>query len=487
MSLASGRREHALDRRSAGGARFAARPGMRSVLALLVTLTISSPATPQTAADGPDRIRLTAALERLIDTGEPRHTSHDEGEWLQAQVERAVARNDTAIVDLARRAAAPIVVRVTAPVSPTTEPFVLTVMTRAVLTVRPAADYRAEIWLSFDGGEWTRLGVVSPDRETSLQVPPEAVNAGVHHARVSARMTFSPESGLEPEVRSLPDVFFARYDPAINVRHDARLLVASAIDISAHRLDARLPDLPFGLWLQTLALSHGGQFDERFWRTAFCEERVAEAGVRPDGRNICALVDFMVAGAVGRIWIRTGRIEASSGGVRWLVEVPEVEGMLMGGIEFRSVSLLPELLATPREAWPSGDVSIAPEEISLTVAKQTVRITAQVRNIGGEPLHDVHVTIAMATGNERGQSLARVVDIAPYGATPIEAELPLNNRYATVMIQAMQLGEHAPHESWIPDPTPENSVAFRIVNPRAAPAGYADWIRSQCGHVCRGY
>ena len=62
-----------------------------------------------------------------------------------------------------------------------------------------------------------------------------------------------------------------------------------------------------------------------------------------------------------------------------------------------------------------------------------------------------------------------------------------NARYATVVIQAMQLGEHAPHESWTPDPTPENSVAFRIVNPRAAPVGYADWIRSQCGHICRGF
>jgi hypothetical protein len=409
MSPARASRKHDRDGGSSGGARFASRPGMRSVLAFLVTLSISSPATPQTAVDSADRIRLTAALDRLIETGEPRHTSHDDGEWLQAEVDRAVARNDTPIVRLARRAAAPIVVRVAAPVSATTEPFVLTVLTRPVLRIKPAADYSAEIWISSDGGEWTRLGVVSPDRGSGLRVPPEAVNAGVHHARLSARVTFSPESGLEPEVRNLPDVFFARYDPAIDVRTDARLLVASAIDIPARRLDGALPDLPFGLWLQTLVLSHGGQFDERFWRTTFCEDRVAEAGIRPDGRSVCAVVDFMAAGAVGRIWIRTGRIEASSGDVRWLVEVPEVEGMLMGGIEFRSVALLPELLVTPREAWPSsGDVSIAPEEISLSVVKQTVRVTAQVRNIGGEPLHGVHVSIAMATGNERGQSLARV-------------------------------------------------------------------------------
>jgi hypothetical protein len=462
---------------------------MRFLAAVLVALAIPAAAGAQAGPDAVDRGRVIAALETLAMTGEPGHSSHDEGEWLQAQVNRAVARNDTEIVRLASRAAAPLVVRVTAPVSATTEQFVLTVLTRPVLTVMPAADYSAEIWISSDGGEWTRLGVVRPGGESGLQVlPPEAVNAGVHHAHLRAHVTFSPESGLEPEVRSLPDVFFARYDPAINVRTDARLLVASAISMPARRLDGALPDLPFGLWLHALVLSHGGQFDEGSWRTAFCEERVAEAGIRPDGRSVCALIDFMAAGAIGRIWIRTGRIEVSGGDVRWLVEAPEVEGMMMGGVEFRSLSLLPELLVTPREAWPSsGDVSVAPEEISLIVGKQTVRVTAQIRNIGGEPLHGVHVSIAMATGRERGQLLARVVDLAPNSATPIEAELPLNNRYATVVIQAMQLGEHAPHEAWTPDPTPGNSVAFRIVNPQAAPAGYADWIRSQCGYVCRGF
>jgi hypothetical protein len=462
---------------------------MRWALPLLFTLSMASPASSQTAIEISERIRLIEALERLMETGEPRHTSHDEGEWLQAQVDRAVARNDTEIVRLARRAASPIVARVPAPVSMTTDTFGLTVLTQPVLTIKPAADYSAEIWLSSDGGEWTRLGVVGPGREWSLPVlPPEALSAGVHQARLSARVTFSPESGLDPEVRSLRDVFFARYDPATNFRTDARLLLASAIDVPARRLDATLPDLPFGLWLQALVLSHGGEFEERAWRTGFCEERVAEAGVRPDGRRICALVDFLVNGAIGRIWVRTGRIEATSGDVRWLAEVPEVEGMLMGGIEFRSVALLPDLLGTPREAWPSsGDVAVAAEDISLIVGKQTVRVTAQIRNIGGEPLHGVHVSIAMGTGNDRGQLLSRVVDVPPDSATSIEAELPLLNRYAAVVIQAMQLGEHAPHESWTPDPTPENSVAFRIVNPRAAPAGYADWLRSQCGHICRGF
>ena len=41
------------------------------VAGLVVTLAVQTPAW--------DRARLTLALERLIETGEPRHVDHDEG------------------------------------------------------------------------------------------------------------------------------------------------------------------------------------------------------------------------------------------------------------------------------------------------------------------------------------------------------------------------------------------------------------------------
>jgi hypothetical protein len=36
-------------------------------------------------------------------------------------------------------------------------------------------------------------------------------------------------------------------------------------------------------------------------------------------------------------------------------------------------------------------------------------------------------------------------------------------------------------DSWNPDPTPDDACAFRIMNPRAAPPRYAEWLRDQAG------
>jgi hypothetical protein len=457
---------------------------MRWCVLAVVTLATVPPAAAQVA----DRSLVHASLENLMLTGEPGHNTHDEGEWLQAAVASAFARNDTETISLAQRASAPIRVRVMTPVSATTAPLALTVLTRRVLSLDPHVSYRAEILVASDGGEWISAGSVESNAETSLsRLPAEAVQAGVHRLQVVVRVTYESASGLPPEERSLPDVVYGRFDPGVNSRTDARLYLTSAIDTRARRLHPSLPDLPFGLWLQTLVLSHGGQFDESYWRTSFCEERIAEAGLMPQGRNICAMVDFMVGGAIGRVWVRTGRVEGNGSEVRWLVEAPEFDGMTMGGVEFQSIASLPDLLATPRESWRSGDVAVAPEEMSIQVGRTSVRLTATVRNIGPEPLHGVYLSVVMSSGDDRGVRRAVVMDLPAYDSRLLELELPLMTRHAAVVIQALQIGEHAPHETWTPDPTPENTVAFRIVNPAAAPRGYAARIAAMCGPVCRGY
>ena len=45
----------------------------------------------------------------------------------------------------------------------------------------------------------------------------------------------------------------------------------------------------------------------------------------------------------------------------------------------------------------------------------------------------------------------------------------------------------APHDSWSPDPTPDDAVAFRIVSPHRAPKGFAASLVEQCGPICRGF
>ena len=85
---------------------------MRLVAVFCASVLAVGASGPPVVTNGGERARLVAALERLITTGEPRHTNHDEGEWLQHAVDEAIGRGDRGIERLAIRAAAPIVARV---------------------------------------------------------------------------------------------------------------------------------------------------------------------------------------------------------------------------------------------------------------------------------------------------------------------------------------------------------------------------------------
>jgi hypothetical protein len=119
-----------------------------------------------------------------------------------------------------------------------------------------------------------------------------------------------------------------------------------------------------------------------------------------------------------------------------------------------------------------------------------IDVIATVRNFGGADLHNAHVSIIAATGG-RGQTptgrRSFVVNVPGGGSAEVTASFPMPAGYGTVLVHAAQLTNHTPFGTWTGDPTPEDSVAFRIVNPRAAPRGYADSLRAQCGFVCRGF
>ena len=461
---------------------------MRSVLAILIALISCAPLAAQLMPA--DRARTIDALERLLETGEPRHASHDEGEWLQAEVDRASAVNDFEIIRLAQRAAAPIVARVDAPASAADQPLLLTIATYKVLQLKAPVGYDAELWASVDGAEPVRLGALAPDQRADFDtaVPFAGKSAGLHHLRISARVTFQESSGLPEEMRQLPDIVYARYEAGAKGANDARVFISQAATVSARRLDSSLPKVSFQSWLSSVVTSRGGQFSAEEWRTAYCEERVVEGAAKPSGRAICAVAYFGAMGTNGTIWIRTGRLEGTGPDVRWHAERPVFEGMRLRGREYESLASLPGLLSTPADDWPSGDVSVAPEEMTISVDRGTVRLNAIVRNNGPQPLVGVALAVSYAAGRELGMNRQLVIDLTPHGSKDIEVEFPLLYRYGAVVLQALQIGgEHGPFESWSPDPTPEDSVAFRIVNPRQAARGYVEWVKKQCGPPCRGF
>ena len=440
-----------------------------------------------------DRARVIAALHRLMTTGEPRHTNHDDGQWLQAEVDAAFARGDAEIERLALRAAVPLLARVTAPVSSIRELPALSIEMWPVLKVPRPATYTAAIDASVDGGELVTIDTLTNGRGASIGrfLPAAASLPGLHHLRLRATLTFASGSGLAVETRDLPELVYALYDPASTKVADAALLVESAAAASAQRLDGALPPIRFDQWLRTLVLQYGGEFKPSSeWRTAYCDERLLEPGIHARTRNICVVAEFFFLdrySGVEQIWIRTGRVELAETEVRWLAEAPAFEGLMLRGVESGTLASLTDILRNPPDDWPLGDVSVAPEDITVAVRANSVHVEAALRNTGSADLRNVLVMVSMTTDGQKDTRRQLLVNVPQGGSTTVATDLPLLDRYGVVMVHAMQFSEHVIQGMSPFDPTPDDVVAFRIVNPRQAPRGYAEWLKSQCGPICRGF
>ncbi len=263
--------------------------------------------------------------------------------------------------------------------------------------------------------------------------------------------------------------------------------------MSARRLDAALPDVPFATWLHDVAAPYRGKKAvEDEWRITYCDELSVEAGLSPRRRDLCTVAYFTLTGGWGEIWLRTGRIELTDSEVKWLAEAPAVETIRLRHSDCREVSdglsTLPGLLAADPSSWPSADLSVAPEDIVVTRTAATVHIAAVIRNSGNANSRGAEVTIgAVTSAADRGITRSFVVDVPRGGTTKIELSLPFSASYGAVVADVMQISEHTPHDSWNPDPTPDDAVAFRIIGPQHAPKGFAASLIAQCGPICRGF
>src|SRR6476620_1051312 len=115
------------------------------VIASLIVLKVALSATQDVRPSEPTRERVIAALEKLLVTGEPRHTSHDDGQWLQMEVNAAIARGDAEVTRLAQRAAIPLIASARTPVSPIgVNPPVMIEMP-AILTLPMPVAYHADL------------------------------------------------------------------------------------------------------------------------------------------------------------------------------------------------------------------------------------------------------------------------------------------------------------------------------------------------------
>ena len=469
---------------------------MRSILVVGLMLLSAVPLRAQGVRPREStRGRVILSLEQLLITGAPRHTSHDEGQWLQTEVSAAVGRGDAEITRLAQRASIPLVAHALTPVSPLGDNPPVTIEMPAVLTLPTPVTYRANLFASVDGGDLVPAGTVSSAQKNGSldwSLLPSAKKAGLHHLRLRARMVYE-RPNLSAETRDLPAVVYAIYDPETEARFDARFYIASAKDASAHRLDAALPDIPFAAWLEEVVAPYSEKKAvQEPWRISYCDELSVEAGLPPRRRDLCTVAYFTFTGGWGEIWLRTGRIELTDGDVRWLAEGPKLEAIRLRHPDCREVSdglaTLSSFLAAGPSSWPSADLSVAPEDIEVTRTATSVHIAAVIRNSGNAHSRGAELTIGIVTSAaDRGITRSVVVDVPRGGTTEIELSVPFSAPYGAIVAQVMQISEHTPHDSWNPDPTPDDAVAFRIISPQQAPNGFAASLVAQCGPICRGF
>ena len=470
---------------------------MRWIAVLLVSLALSIPGRPQAPADPSERARVFAALERLIATGEPRHSSHDEGQWLQQEVERAFASDDAELLRLAKRAANPLVVSLSPIISSTKSLPWLSVRAVPVLAVRNGGKYQADVLVSVDGGEAVRLG--SPRQAASdggfidELLPPQALAPGPHTLRFTAQLTFADRT-LGVETRELPEVAYGIYQPDSADAASVRSFIDAARKASARDLDPSLPEVTFSAWLQAVAKAApdpGFQPErEHTWEVRYCDERLGEERPYSAVGDLCAVVALAVPdghAGMGRVWIRTGRIERAEGNLRWGAVAPSLEGIELRTTDVARLSELPSILALPASAWPAPDISVHPEDIRLTREGEVLHVQAIVRNGGAAAAYDVQIHLTSSKDAVKRSSRTFVRTIPANGFIEVTADLENREPYGEVMLHALQVSEHARQERWSPDPTPDDEAVFRTFGTDQAPPGYVLKLRGMCGNGCRGY
>ena len=190
---------------------------------------------------------------------------------------------------------------------------------------------------------------------------------------------------------------------------------------------------------------------------------------------------------MGRIWIRTGRIERVEGNIRWTAAAPSVEAIQLRTTDVARLSELPSMLAVPASSWPAPDISVFPEDIRLTRERDVVHVEAIVRNGGTAAAHDVQIHLTSSRDAVKRSTRTFIRTIPANGFIEVTADLETRDPYGEVMLHALQLSEHVRLQRWTPDPTPEDGAAFRVFGADLAPPGYVVKLRDMCGYGCRGF
>jgi len=319
---------------------------------------------------------------------------------------------------------------------------------------------------------------------------------GRHTLRFTARLTFA-DATLGVETRELPAVVYGIYDSDAAEGFEVRSFIDAAREANARELDPLLPPVAFGRWLQSVAkAAPNADFEpahEHSWEAHYCDERLAvernqSAAHSPVG-DLCTVAVLAVAdghNGIGRIWIRTGRIERAGEGFSWTAVPASLEAIELRSADLTTLSGLPALLALPVPAWPSPDISMVPEDIHVVREGDAVHVRAFVRNGGTAAAREAQIHVTASVEGVKRASRTFLCTVPANGEVEVAESLALAAPYGEIVVHVLQISDHTAVAQWAPDPTPDDGLAFRVVGREHAPAGYADKLLKQCG-ACRGF
>ena len=446
--------------------------------ALSLTLAIAVGTEPPCG----DHAALIAALERLVQTGEPRHVDHDAGQDLQSQLTCMLAnRADAPSRWLAICAAFPIVPRMTRPLSEADNPPLLELRASRVLSLPWSVAFDADIEGQIDAGEWRVLkqihsGQVDATRLDSMFSSAELL-PGLHVIRLRARLRYSrvPTDLPRQEVRDLRSVSFglwARQGRSVApAAFDVGPTVQAAKTAFLSQLESGMPETTLDKWLTELA--HNEERASPLWRTDWCSMHATQSDELRSSNDVCLVGSTQVRGTVADVWVRIGELETAGDRAAWRIAEPTLAAAYLRrtGRTPVSLALLPALLDVPEDWWPAPIITVHGADVEVVPAipdpLHPTEVHAFVENTGSAAAFDVVVDVI--AGSEAAAGRRRFVrTIAAGDRVELVFQVQYRLPYGFVMIHAMLPNEHS---VWtVPQHVGTGTpVAIHFVNPEGAP------------------
>jgi hypothetical protein len=443
-----------------------------------------------------DRARLADALERMIVSGEPRHVDHDEGEELQAALSAALPQADADLKALATRAAIPIVARIAHPLFNASDPEALDIRAARILTLPWDVSFTATIEARSEGAAWRRIARVASGQNSGDRLdrilPRTWLSPGFHDLDLRARIEYDAAPGAMPaeEVRPLPSLHYGVWSAPNDI-------VARFIDrgryASVARLDAGLPDVPLAIWL--MQLPYATQGVEAAWRTEWCALAAHPSAEGQMLTDVCAVATFQAPqSTVAEVWVRIGSLDENAQGAPWKAADPTLEAAFLrrtGRAPVR-LALIPTLIAADEQSWPTSKIEVEAADLAVTPAAprpgHAATLTLVVSNSGVADAYGIAIEVLAGSSDQPALKRRFVRDIAAGERVELSLPVTYSMPYGWVMVHAKTLTDHAEWPVLDDVSRPNQALALRVINAKAAPPGFGPHLCQQVvGEPCASH